>query len=177
MPFLSVITRCYKRLDMLGKNVESLTSQGDPDFEQLFIVDAVGYGIGRANRELVTVKPSGEFVLILDDDDMLINDAAITLLKEAAVDRPDIVIFKADHNGLGVLPSRVVWEHRPIKGRIGSCDFITRRDIWEKHIHAFGVDACGDYEFLRALWQDRPKVVWLDEVLAGVQRISRGQPA
>ncbi len=177
MPFLSVVTRCYKRLNMLGKNISALNSQDDPDYEQLFLVDDVGYGVGYANRQLATAEPKGEYVLILDDDDMLINDQAITLLKEATLDKPDIVIFKADHDNLGILPSAAVWEKRPIYGQIGSCDFITRRDIWEKHIHAFGVDSAGDYAFLKAIWHDKPEVVWLNEVLAGVQRISWGAPA
>lgn len=175
-PFLTVVTRCYKRPDMLAKNVASLEGQADPDYEQLFIVDDVGRGIGRANRQLSTVAPSSRYVLVLDDDDMLVNDRAIELLKEAAKNGPHMVIFKAIHNDLGVLPSRAIWGKRPLFGHIGSCDFISRRDVWERHIHAFGVNKGGDYEFLKSVWQDGPTVVWLDEILAGVQRISQGQP-
>lgn len=176
-PFLSVVTRCYKRPEMLAENVASLEGQADPDYEQFFIVDDIGRGIGWANRQLSTVRSIGRYVLVLDDDDRLVNDQAITLMKEAAKNGPHMIIFKAVHSDLGVLPSPAVWRHRPIKDQIGSCDFITRRDVWENHIHAFGVDAGGDYEFLKSIWQDIPTVVWLDEILTGVQRISRGAPA
>ena len=180
MTFLSIVTRCYKRPDMLVRNTESLAQQTEQDFEQLFITDDKGLGVAVANRALVTANPAGDYVMILDDDDMLINDRAIELLKEAIVKfgtLPELVIFKADHAGLGILPSRLTWGKRPVQGRIGSCDFITRRDVWEKHITAFGVDECGDYAFLRSIWTENPNVVWLDEILAGVQRISKGAPA
>ncbi len=176
-PFLSVITRCYKRPDMLAENVASLEGQADPDYEQLFIVDDVGRGVGWANKQLATTKPTGRYVMVLDDDDMMVDDNAIALMKEAAKNGPHIVIFKAVHSDLGVLPGPAVWQNRPIRGQIGSCDFITRRAVWEKHIEAFGTFACGDFNFLKAIWLDSPTVVWLDRVLAGVQRISRGQPA
>ena len=100
----------------------------------------------------------------------------IEKMNGATVDRPAIVIFKANHKELGVLPSKAVWNKRPISGQIGSISFISRRDIWEQNIKAFGADAGGDYTYLQSVWQDKPSVVWLDEVLAGVQRISRGQP-
>ena len=187
MTFLTVVTRCYKRPDMLVENMTSLEGQTDPDYEQLFIVDFEGRGIGWANRALGTVEPAGEYVMVLDDDDMLTNDRAIELMKAATpkiqrygrptIERPDMLIFKASHDGLGILPSPAIWGKRPLKGHIGSCDFISRRDVWERHIHRFGVDEGGDYAYLHAVWMDRPKVVWLDEVLAGVQRISHGEPA
>lgn len=175
-PFLSVITRCYKRPNMQAKNVASLEGQADPDYEQLFIVDERGHGIGWANRSLAIAGPVGEYVMVLDDDDMLVNDCAITWLKEATINAPALVIFKADHKELGILPSKAVWSKRPLKGQIGSISFISRRDIWDRHIAAFGVDEGGDYAYLYAVWQEKPSVFWLDEVLAGVQQISRGRP-
>ena len=176
MPFLSVVTRCYKRPKMFLRNVGSLALQIDQDYEQILTEDIEGRGIGWANRVLSTVEPTGVYVMVLDDDDMLIDNQAIEKMKGATVDRPAIVIFKANHKELGVLPSKAVWNKRPISGQIGSISFISRRDIWEQNIKAFGADAGGDYTYLQSVWQDKPSVVWLDEVLAGVQRISRGQP-
>ena len=177
MPFLSVITRCYKRPLMLAANKHSLAAQNDPDYEQLFIVDDVGRGVGWANRALRTAEPTGDYVMVLDDDDLLSDHNAIVEMKEAAAERPDLVIFKCHHGPLGVLPDSLVWERRPLKGHIGSCSFISRLDIWQDNIHRFGVDEGGDYAYLHALWAIRPRVVWLDRQLAAVQRISKGQPA
>lgn len=176
MPFLSVVTRCYKRPNMLLKNQMSLLMQTDQDYEQWFIDDHEGRGVGWANRSLADAVVYGDYVMVLDDDDILIDERAIDKMKVATLDAPAILIFKADHKELGILPSPVVWRKRPVRGRIGSISFISRRDIWERHIDAFGVDEGGDYAYLHAVWRDKPSVVWLDEVLAGVQRISRGQP-
>ena len=177
MPFLSVVTRCYKRPAMLAKNMASLEVQSEPDYEQLFIVDDEGQGIGWANRALATVDPTSDYVMVLDDDDMLINDRAIGLLMDAVmIDYPHLVIYRAEHGELGVLPDELTWNKRPLKGHIGSCDFITRRDVWKEHIHQFGIDEGGDYAFLHAIWRDNPRTVWLDELLARTQRRSNGRP-
>ena len=179
MTFLSVVTRCYKRPGMLNANQQSLARQTSQDFEQILLVDDVGLGLHAANKRLAEANPKGDYVLILDDDDLLIDDRAIEKLAEAAADRPDLVIFKADHGPLGILPSPYVFIRKePVLNRIGSCDFITRRDVWQEHIHRFGTPQRGDYHFLASVWADGPDVVWLeDEVLARVQRISGGQPA
>lgn len=114
--------------------------------------------------------------MVLDDDDMLTDPDAIEALKAATIDRPELVVFKAHHGRLGVLPSVRMWGSKPLKGHIGSCDFITRRDVWERHIAAFGEDECGDFYFLKSVWRSDPEVVWLDRQLSAVQRISRGAP-
>ena len=177
IPFLSIVTRCFRRPTYLQANVESLKSQTDPDYEQVFLVDEKGVGVGGANRALALAEPRGEYVLVLDDDDMLSDTGAITALKEAvAVDDPHLVIFKADHDKLGILPHSNVWKNRPQCGYIGSCDFITRRDWWDRHIGAFGKPSQGDCAFLKRMWSHDPRVVWLDRQLAAVQRISNGRP-
>lgn len=176
MTFLTVVTRCYKRPLMLRINQRSLRQQTDPDYEQLLIVDDVGRGVAWANRVLAGVKPSGEYVMVLDDDDLLDDPKAIEALKEATADNPELVIFKTDHAKLGVLPNDLIWGKRPLLGLIGSCSFISRRDVWEQHINSFGKDAAGDYAYLKAVWFNRPNVVWLDRQLAAVQRISYGAP-
>lgn len=176
-PFLSVVTRCHPdRPGFLANNMASLSRQSDQDYEHLFIADDLGRGIEWANQALQTATPTGDYVLILDDDDMLSDGQAIDKLRRAATGSPDVVVFKADHDFLGILPRNMVWCNRPIQGMIGSCDFITRRDVWYDHIHEFGTPKCGDYAFLKAVWQTGPDVVWLDEKLAAVQRISNGRP-
>ena len=166
MPFLSIVTRCYKRPESLKANVASVANQTDQDYEHLFIVDDVGRGMEWANRALATATPAGDYVLVLDDDDILSEPRAIEYLKEAAVDKPDVIIFRGDFGEvLGILPDAVVWGNRPIKGHIGSAAFATSRDVWEKHVTSYGAKEGGDYEYLKALWQDKPAVVWLDKLI------------
>ena len=78
---------------------------------------------------------------------------------------------------MGILPSPIVWSHqRPLKGHIGSISFISRQDIWKQYIETFGINEGGDYSYLANVWTAKPDVVWLDELLTGVQRISKGRP-
>jgi glycosyltransferase involved in cell wall biosynthesis len=147
------------------------------DYEQILIIDEVGNGLHAANMALADAYPSGDYVLILDDDDYLTDTEAVETLKwyTEQEGRPDLVFFKADHDHLGVLPDRFVWGKKPIHGRVGSCDFITRRDVWERRITAFGSPHSGDYSFLKTVWLDNPCVAWLDRQMAAVQRISNGR--
>jgi hypothetical protein len=161
---------------MLECNINSLKAQTDQDYEQLMLEDPVGQGIGYANRALATVHPEGKYVLVLDDDDLMLDPQAIAILKVATTSSPELVIFRANHKELGILPSPVVWNNRPLKGHIGSISFVSRQDLWKRHIKAFGVDEGGDYAYLKNIWSNGLNVMWLDELLTGVQRISRGRP-
>lgn len=177
-PFLSVVTRCYRRPALLENNQASLRAQTVSDYEQILIIDEVGRGVHAANMALANAYPTGEYVLCLDDDDRLIDPEAIATLKcfVESKGRPSLVFFKADHAALGTLPDPIVWQKRPIHGYVGSCDFISRRDVWERHIVSFGTPASGDYHYLKSVWLENPCVAWLDRKLAGVQRISKGRP-
>ena len=174
--FLSVVTRCHpNRPKYFADNAASLARQTCRDFEHVIIQDSVGRGVGWANAQLQHANPKGDYVMVLDDDDYLTCPGAIETLKEATAERPEIVLFKVDHKGLGILPSAKVWKKKPVGGHIGSCDFIVRRDVWNQHIAAFAQPMNGDIAFLRSLWRDGIDAVWLDSQLAAVQRISRGR--
>ena len=73
-PFLSIVTRCFKRPSLLERNKESVYNQLDQDWEHIFIVDDIGMGMEAANKALALNKHliSGEYVFILDDDDILV---------------------------------------------------------------------------------------------------------
>ena len=179
MPFLSVVTRCYKRPNMLHRNVRSLEEQIDQDFEHIFLVDHDGHGVSWANHQFYRHrdKPVGDYILMLDDDDMLTDPEAVTKLKKAAAGKPDLVIFKFDCGPWGVLPSPGVWVNQwPKLTKVGTSCFITRKDIWYDNIQHFGQPTAGDYHFLATIWPDLNSIEWLDAVLGKVQRISRGAP-
>lgn len=177
-PFLTVVTRCYQRPTYLENNVASVAQQTDPDYEHIFIVDEVGEGLHAANKALAMAQPAGEYVMVLDDDDLLSSPEAIATLKVSVRDhgRPGLLFFKADHGEYGILPSPLVWRRRPVLGHVGSCDFISRADVWETYIPWFGTMQEGDFNYLINVWKDAPAVGWLDRQLAAVQRISNGRP-
>ena len=179
MSFLTVVTRCYKRPEMLANNRQSLADQTSQDFEQIFIVDTVGYGVSWANKQFYRHRdePTGDYILMLDDDDMLTNNDAIKLLKAATADKPDLVMCRFDCGSNSVLPSEAMWASQwPKITHVGTPCFITRRDIWYENIEHFGQPRAGDYNFLAEIWPDLGSIEWLDVVIGKVQRVSYGAP-
>lgn len=178
-PFLSVITRCYKRPNMLQRNKDSLDRQTCQDWHQVFIVDDIGRGVGWANAQFYTYREEavGKYVLMLDDDDELISDSAVEILKKASRFDPAIIVFKGEHGVFGVLPTDEVWEKVPKVRNISGQDFVVRTDLWKKHIHRFDASIEGDIQFLDSLFRDLEgeSVVWLDELLVRQQWNGQGR--
>lgn len=180
-PFLDVITRTTgMRPAFLAKNIASLVSQTDPDYRQHFLrdYDPQSHGLAWANAHLANWDYDhleGDYVLVLDDDDTLVNPGAIALLKDAAHHAaPGIIIFRGNHDRLGVLPPDFMIGMRPQFCQIGSCDFITRRDLFLEHIHNFDQPKGGDFHFIDSMWEAAGRVFWISEILSAVQRISEG---
>ena len=177
MPFLTVVTRCYQKPTMLQHNMATVDAQTCDDWEQLLIVDEVGHGLAWANAQFAkhAKQAGGDYVLMLDDDDAFADDEAIAILKDAAQDRPELIVFRGDHCEEGILPTDEVWKkRRPKLGQISGQDFVTRADVWKKHIGSFAQPIQGDYAFLAAMWPELSEITWIDRVLVKQQRISRG---
>jgi glycosyltransferase involved in cell wall biosynthesis len=179
-PFLSIVTRHMpSRPGLFAECCRSLRDQADQDFEHVVLVDHVGRGVQWANGQFARHRyaVNGDYVLILDDDDALTTPHAVEALRAGVADsQADLIVFRADHANLGILPDAAVWSEKPLYGHIGSCDFITRREVWQRHVDAFAKPVGGDYSFLSELWRCGYHVHWLDCLLARVQRISRGAP-
>ena len=122
----------------------------------------------------------GRYVLILDDDDRLCNPEAIARLKKLAAlatPGPDVIVFKAWHDRLGLLPTdRVFTERQPYPCEIGSCDLIIERELWRRNIRFFDYPKMGDYKFIEAVFQENPLALFCNEAMAEVMRISEGAP-
>jgi hypothetical protein len=179
MAFLDILTRHMpQRKYMLRANDACLKAQSDPDFKQWVLVDEKRRGWQHAAAMLMDVAPKlkGEYVLILDDDDLMINSEAICLLKEATQSQPAAVIFRGWHDDLGVLPGVDVWMRRPRLATIGAFDFITRRDVFCELVGTTGVAGyCNDFAIIDAVFErDMPRV-WLDRLLCAVMKRSRGK--
>jgi len=177
-PFLSIITRhMASRPRMFEECLRSLTAQTDQDFEHIVLVDHIGRGVPWANLQFARYRDAvgGDYVLILDDDDALATPLAVATLRAAvAGTQADIVIFRGDHCQLGILPDDAHWKQPPACGHISAQDLIVRREVWRRHVDAFGNEYAGDFSFIAALWRCGYQVHWLDAVLTRQQRISRG---
>lgn len=174
MPFLEIVTRCYRRPTLLQNNVDSITHLTDDDRQHTLLVDTQGIGVGAANAQLATFEPTGDYVWLLDDDDICIYPELVQDLKEFA-GTPAIVV-RMDHGDLGVLPPLRLWEQPPVEGQIGCSAVICRADVWlaERAAWASGRYAA-DYDFAHAVLTKWPSV-WLDLVASATQRRSHGAP-
>jgi hypothetical protein len=179
MAFLQVITRTFgKRAKLLERNKESLELLTDPDWEQTIVTDEVGRGCPWANANLSTVQATGEYVWVLDDDDVCALPDMIEQIKAvaAAEDRPEVIFCFAYHGDYGFLPNTDNWEKEPIITKCGFSNFFVRADTWEKHRAAFKQFEvyCGDYEIFHYLWQQGARFIWHDALVAWYPKQSRG---
>jgi glycosyltransferase involved in cell wall biosynthesis len=179
MSFIEVVTRCYKRPAMLAANTASLQAQTCADWSQTLLVDNVGMGMAAAQAQLAEFAPTGDYVLILDDDDMLTDPRVLLGLQftAQAAGNPPAIIMRVDHGPLGILPADVNWKMRPQGAGIGAPAIVTRRDVWMQHRAAFASARYeSDFDFINSVWLEHgPHIAWFDKVGARVQRISRGE--
>lgn len=180
MAFLEVLTRCYKRPRMLAANQASLRAQTDGDYIQTLLVDDVGRGIAWSHENMGAYAPqlTGEFVWILDDDDLCICPTFVADTKAIARRYlPDVIMVKMRHFGGRVLPD-ARWGKAPVFGEIGVSAFVVRRHVWQWHAHAFKPGWYGsDFSFIDSIWRaNRWTFFWHDCIASRVQRASIGRP-
>lgn len=180
MAFLEVVTRCYKRPEMLRHNQESLHAQTCTDWTQSLLIDEIGRGVGWSYQEMArrSDELSGDYIWILDDDDMATRITLVAELKQIAeAHNPDVIMVKMNHQERGILPS-YTWQSYPIIGDIGVSAYIVRREIWQQYAGEFARgDYSNDYYFIAALF-DNPslKFFWHDVIASQVQWIGMGRP-
>lgn len=180
MPFLSVITRTFRRPRLLANNQRSLAAQTDPDFEQIILRDDIGQGVAWANARLRDAAdlPTGEYVMILDDDDLVRRQTLISELKGLAAEhgRPGVIMTRMDHGPRGVLPPADEWGRQPGRGRVGCASPVARRDVWLRCAPHYGAAYDGDYDYIAALFAAGDPVVWHPVIATAVQQIGLGRP-
>jgi hypothetical protein len=176
--FLSVVTRVYQRPICLLNNVTSIARQDCTDYEQLFLVDESGQGMQYANEQFHRHcgRVHGDYVYMLDDDDMLTRDDAVGLFRQAAEANPELIVCKFDVEGHGEIPDRGQWRREPKHSHIGTPCMVVRCDLWQRFIRHFGQPIAGDFAFISALWPHLSHIVWLDVCVGKTQRVSRGKP-
>ena len=169
---LSIITRCYKRPIGLRRNRLSVRLQTLQDYEQIFLVDKEGQGINAADARMAAEAPTlihGDYVYILDDDDLLIDNQFIDHIHDIAqAHDPDIIMVKSDNGYLGILPSAATWKREPQPGRVSVLNYVVRSEIWKRRAAAFATHPtdAGDAMFIVELFKHDYKVHWLDAIVA-----------
>ena len=179
MSFLEVMTRTFvgRRPDFLLRCHLSLRQLEDDNWSHRILVDMQRIGVAHANRWLAAHEARGEWVWVLDDDDVCCHPALIGDLRWM-VDTlgPDVVIVRNRwREPERVLPSDEVWGKRPKMGEIGCSCVISRRDIWNQYRGNWGEAYAGDFDYINGLFDAGLNVAWLDVVAAEIPRINSGR--
>ena len=179
MAFLEILTRTFNaRPTMFAAHRASLAAQTDQDFVHTLLVDDAGRGIAWATENLARYAPRlvGDYVFLLDDDDLLTLPTFVAGLKEIAVlNAPDVIMVRMDHGAGRILPS-ARWGKSPRVSEIGCSAFVVRRDVWQAHAGAWlPGEYISDFKFINAVWQSRPVTYWWDVVASRVQVQSIGK--
>lgn len=182
-PFLTVVTRCFKRPLLLQANIKSLKAQTDRDYEQVFIVDRVGKGLAAADKVLNEYKElnNGQYVLVLDDDDMILEPTFIATIKKIAKSKnPDVMIWRGRF-GKGYLtdlpPKDTNWGKTIVRAKIGSFNYAIKNELYKQYIHVCKTGVAGDYDFLKKVLNHPTKlnVEWINTTFVGIQIKSKGK--
>jgi len=113
----------------------------------------------------------GRYVFVLDDDDYLTDPHFIKDLKSIhKAHEPDVVICKGYING-NVLPTLPVYSTRmPIRGCIGSPNFIVTNELFQRFAKHWCQEVskharAADFHFIYQVFQSepKPKVHWWDK--------------
>jgi len=177
MGTLAFITRVHpSRPNMLKQCVESVNAQTSTDFIHILHrhdASKAGYGKWNANKSLAAIKDiPARYVMVLDDDDMLIKRDFVEGFKTVIDGRePEIVFFKGIVHKLGTLPRSAFWGKAPVYGQIASFCSAVRRDVWMRHIKEFGRrELGGDFCFISACYCNTKDHLWWDAVVAATQK-------
>jgi len=173
IPFMSFVTRCYKRPKALQKCIDSINAQTDKDFEHIFIVDDIGRGIGWANKQFYVnrSKVKGRYVYLVDDDSVIIDKDFVASVKElVSASHVDVVMVKKLIKNV-IYPKKDVWEtHIPVGGRIACGNICVSNEVFQKHIKSFGRQNAGDFFFIKAVLDEKYKVHWLERIVMDTER-------
>jgi len=175
MKTIAFITRVHPgRPGMLKVCIESIKKQTSDDYIHILHKDdntENGYGVPMANQSLMKIKPiDARYVMILDDDDMLIDSKFVEIFaKTINRNNPEVVFFKGIIKTLGTFPGPKVWRKAPRCALIASFCLAVRHDVWMKHIHMFKQKIAGDFSFISHCYNNTKNHVWLDRVVAQTQ--------
>lgn len=177
MPFLEILTRHYtRRPGLLAACKASLDGQTDPDWVQTILIDDVGRGVEWANRNLGAYAPQveGDYIWILDDDDVCVCDTLVADLKAIVAETcADVVMVKGEINRFGILPDH--WGEAPEYCHVAMPCFVLRRDVWRRHAGMLTARLGADYRMIRDVFDAGVyRIAWLDKIVVRSEKARFG---
>jgi glycosyltransferase involved in cell wall biosynthesis len=180
-PFLTVVTRCFQRPQLLQKNIKSLKSQTDKDYEQIFIIDRIGKGLSAADKSLDWFKHynSGQYIMVLDDDDLILDPQFISYIKVIALkSNPDVIIWRGQFGNINYVlpPVNTNWGKLIEKSKIGSFNYAVKSEFYNQYIHVCRSGITGDFDFINKVLNSKTlNVIWTDKVFVASQVKGKGR--
>ena len=176
--FLSIVTRTCRRPKALAKCKRFVKAQDCQDYEHIIIVDEIGRGAPWANRMLAKRDWSdlnGDYVYILDDDNLLLK-GAITAMQNGA-GQHDLLICKINRlkRVQRSFPEDEYWEMPPVYRHIDIGCVVLRIDLFLHSVKYFTARYEGDYDFISEAYRSAKSVNWVDYKIMKLQRISAGE--
>jgi glycosyltransferase involved in cell wall biosynthesis len=179
--FLTIVTRTWKRKEKLAINQRSISNQSDGDWDQIIIHDQSENGIGLLaanglfNKHRKIIK--GDYVLLLDDDDKIIDDDFIRKLKQRD---EDIVLFKMQYTSCGKDRWNYLGEEMatmPTYGKIGGSCMVVKNHVFQRFANVFEKDNAGDFAFLKEILDPKNNYTRYhmgDQAVTAVQSVGGG---
>ena len=164
---------------MLARCNASLAALTDADWEQTVVIDRESRGVIWANTNLANVPATGQYVWVLDDDDLCALPSLVQDVRRVAeAEHPAAIMVRAAHTEFGIIPHDATWGGAPLLGDVSTSNLIVRADVWDAYRKRFADWQCyaADYEFTRHLWQAGVPFRWLDIVAAYYPQRSTGLP-
>ena len=156
---------------------KSLADQNCQDYEHIIIVDEIGRGVAWANGMLAERDWSclnGQYVYILDDDNMMLP-GAIDSIRAAATSHDMLICrinrLKRVHR---VFPENKYWQKKPKYRHIDIGCVVLRRDLFLKAVKHFTARYEGDFDFISEAYWIAESVNWVEKLIMKMQKISGG---
>ncbi len=169
MKFLTILTRVHPKRREMTFATNSVLDQTDQDLQHLLIYDPTENGIGfpGANALLANVVGiEGQYVMVLDDDDVLTNANFVATMKRAAGKHsPDAIFIRADYGGRVLPPDDEFNQRLVVRGKIGSSCVLASRQLYEACSHKWRTPTyAADYFYLDEVAKRSIKPLWLNVV-------------
>jgi hypothetical protein len=137
----------------------------------VLLIDEIGRGIEWSHTNMATACPQikGDYVLVLDDDDLIVVKTCIAELKQAAASGADVIMLKMQIVPGFIVPEDEFFHAPPVVGHIGISSFVVKRDLWIANVLHFEPVYHGDYTFIAAVYPQAEQIVYLDRVMCSTQ--------
>lgn len=178
--FLTILTRTFfGRPRGLIRCIESVMNcPGSEVVQHLLVAEDESHGVGQSfiNLRYAIPKIKGEYVMLLDDDDYLLDQSFFLRFSKHIHEneKPPVVIVEMDMGTGLVLPEQM--GGAPARDHIACSCYIVRKDIFVKYIESFTNTYDGDFNFINDVWCGKEQFTYLPVVAAKVGTVSHGQP-